>query len=191
MLIKAWVMRGRVECTQSSGSPLFRRAKTCLHIQNEREESTVKIFEQSIQTPCGLYRRQAAREQLLRMGNEEMAETRRRFSGVFFVMGCQNGFDLLRELLIINCIICFLLRSSQEMRTPNSSSEGRAQFIASERAIGLKLAVQAVSRWQLELNTFHSQPRREHRLMGPELCQRMAETIYSVLISTSLRMPIT
>lgn len=117
MLIRAWVMGRRVECTQSSGSPLFHR-ENCLHIQNEREkESTVKIFEQSIQTPCGLYWRQAAREQLLRMGNEEMAKTRRQFSG-FFVMGCQNGFDLLRDLLIINCIICFLLHSSQEKRTP-------------------------------------------------------------------------
>lgn len=44
------------------------------------KESTVKIFEQSIQTPCGLYWRQAAREQLLRMGNEEMAKTCRQFS---------------------------------------------------------------------------------------------------------------
>jgi len=36
----------------------------------------------------------------------------------FFVMGCQNGFDLLRDLLIINCIICFLLYTSQEKQTP-------------------------------------------------------------------------
>lgn len=83
----------------------------------EGKKSTVKIFEQSIQTPCGLYWRQATREQLLRMGNEEMAKTCRQFSG-FFVIGCQNGFDLLRDLLIINCIICFLLHSSQEKRTP-------------------------------------------------------------------------
>lgn len=83
-------------------------------------ESTVKIFEQSIQTPCGSYRRQAAREQLLRMGNEEMATTPRQFTVfflLFFVIGCQNGFDLLRDLLIINCIICFLLRSGQEKQT--------------------------------------------------------------------------
>lgn len=85
------------------------------------KESTVKIFEQSIQTPCGSYWRQAAREQLLRMGNEDMAKTRRQFTVIFFlcffVMGCQNGFDLLRDLLIINCIICFLLRSGQEKQT--------------------------------------------------------------------------
>lgn len=35
----------------------------------------------------------------------------------FFVMGCQNGFDLLRDLLIINRIICFLLCSGQEKQT--------------------------------------------------------------------------
>lgn len=35
----------------------------------------------------------------------------------FFVIDCQNGFDLLRDLLIINCIICFLLRSGQEKQT--------------------------------------------------------------------------
>lgn len=91
--------------------------ETAFIFKTREKESTVKIFEQSIQTPCGLYRRQAAREQLLRMGNEEMAKTRRQFSG-FFVIGCQNGFDLLRDLLIINCIICFLLHSSQEKRTP-------------------------------------------------------------------------
>lgn len=84
---------------------------------SKKKKSTVKIFEQSIQTPCGLYWRQATREQLLRMGNEVMAKTCRQFSG-FFVIGCQNGFDLLRDLLIINCIICFLLHSSQEKRTP-------------------------------------------------------------------------
>ncbi len=122
-------MGRRVECTQSSGSPLFHRQKVPSYSKQEREkergrerererESTVKIFEQSIQTPSGLYWRQAAREQLLRMGDEEMAKTRRQFSG-FFVIGCQNGFDLLRDLLIINCIICFLLCSSQEKRTPS------------------------------------------------------------------------
>lgn len=89
---------------------------TAIIFKTREKESTVKIFEQSIQTPCGLYWRPAAREQLLRMGNEEMAKTRKQFG--FFVMGCQNGFDLLRDLLIINCIICFLLRSSQEKRTP-------------------------------------------------------------------------
>lgn len=36
---------------------------------------------------------------------------------LFFVIGCQNGFDLLRDLLIINCIICFLLRLGQEKQT--------------------------------------------------------------------------
>lgn len=51
--------------------------------------------------------RQAAREQLLRMGDEEMAKTLRQFHWDF-VMGCQSAFDLLRQLLIINCIICFL-----------------------------------------------------------------------------------
>lgn len=40
------------------------------------------------------------------------------FFSSFFVMGCQNGFDLLRDLLIINCIICFLLHSGQEKQTP-------------------------------------------------------------------------
>lgn len=95
-----------------------------LRILNQREGIfvTVKIFEQSIQTPCGSYWRQAAREQLLRMGNEDMAKTRRQFTVIFFlsfffVMGCQNSFDLLRDLLIINCIICFLLRSGQEKQT--------------------------------------------------------------------------
>lgn len=91
-----------------------------LRILNQGEESTVKIFEQSIQTPCGLYWRQVAREQLLRMGNEDMAKTRRQFNfffPFFFVMGCQNGFDLLRDLLIINCIICFLLHSGQKKQT--------------------------------------------------------------------------
>lgn len=117
MLIRARVMGRRVECTQSSGSPLLHTEKPSFIFKTQEKESTVKIFEQSIQTPCGLYWRQAAREQLLRMGNEEMAKTRRQFSG-FFVMGCQNGFDLLRDLLIINCIICFLLRSRQEKRTP-------------------------------------------------------------------------
>jgi hypothetical protein len=57
--------------------------------------------------------RQAAREQLLRMGDEEMAKTLRQFH-LGFVMGCQSAFDLLRQLLIINCIICFLSHSSQE-----------------------------------------------------------------------------
>lgn len=131
--------------------------------EREKKTSTVKIFEQSIQTPCGLYWRQATREQLLRMGNEEMAKSCRRFSegcffSFFFVMGCQNGFDLLRDLLIINCIICFLLRSSQEKANPNSSSEARAQFVPSERAIGPKLAVQAVSRWWLKVHNFPLQP---------------------------------
>lgn len=149
------------------------------------KESTVKIFEQSIQTPCGLYWRQAAREQLLRMGNEEMAKTRRQFSG-FFVMGCQNGFDLLRDLLIINCIICFLLHSSQEKANPNSSSEAWAQFIPSERVIGPKLAVQAVSRWWLKLHNFPLRPRREQRLMSSELCQGVEETINSLLVNLPL-----
>lgn len=52
---------------------------------------------------------------------KKMAKTRRQFSGAFFfffVMGCQNGFDLLWDLLIINCIICFLLGSSQEKSQP-------------------------------------------------------------------------
>lgn len=39
------------------------------------------------------------------------------FFSLFFVMGCQNGFDLLRDLLIINCIICFLLHSGQKKLT--------------------------------------------------------------------------
>lgn len=132
----------------------------------KKKTSTVKIFEQSIQTPCGLYWRQATREQLLRMGNEEMAKSCRRFSEgcffvffvFFFVMRCQNGFDLLGDLLIINCIICFLLRSSQEKANPNSSSEARAQFVPSERAIGPKLAVQAVSRWWLKVHNFPLRP---------------------------------
>lgn len=42
--------------------------------ERKGEESTVKIFEQSIQTPCGLYWRQPTREQLLRMANEEDGE---------------------------------------------------------------------------------------------------------------------
>lgn len=64
--------------------PLFFHSEH-LRILNQRErESTVKIFEQSIQTPCGSYWRQAAREQLLRMGNEDMAETRRQFTVIFF-----------------------------------------------------------------------------------------------------------
>lgn len=88
--------------------------KPAFIFKTRKKESTVKIFEQSIQTPCGLYWRQAAREQLLRMGNEETQAVQ----WGFFVMGCQNGFDLLRDLLIINCIICFLLHSSQEKRTP-------------------------------------------------------------------------
>lgn len=36
MLITAWVMGRRAECTQSSGSPLL-HTETCLHIQNETE----------------------------------------------------------------------------------------------------------------------------------------------------------
>lgn len=58
-----------------------------LRILNQREGIfvTVKIFEQSIQTPCGSYWRQAAREQLLRMGNEDMAKTRRQFTVIFFL----------------------------------------------------------------------------------------------------------
>lgn len=135
-----------------------REKKNAFILQMREKESTVKIFEQSIQTPCGLYWRQAAREQLLRMGDEEMAKTRRQFSG-FFVMGCQNGFDLLRDLLIINCIICFLLGSSQEKANPNSSSEAWAQFIPSERVIGPKLAVQAVGRWWLKVHNFPLSPK--------------------------------
>ena len=57
--------------------------KPAFIFKTREKESAVKIFEQSIQTPCGLYWRQATREQLLRMGNEEMAKTRRQFSGFF------------------------------------------------------------------------------------------------------------
>lgn len=99
----------------------------------------MKIFEQYIQTPCELYWRQAAREQLLRMGDEEMARASQAVQWVF-VMGCQSGFDLLRDQLIINSIICFLLHSSQEKWSLNSSSEAWGQFIPSDRLIGLKLA---------------------------------------------------
>lgn len=73
-----------VECTHSSGSPLLRR-QTQLHRQNEKakkkkkRKKEVKIFEQSIQTPCGLYRRQTASEQLSRMGDEDMAKMHREF----------------------------------------------------------------------------------------------------------------
>lgn len=57
--------------------------------------------------------------------------------GVFFpflVMGCQNGFDLLRDLLIINCIICFLLHSSQESKLQRFI-RGLGKFISSEKGL--------------------------------------------------------
>lgn len=68
----------------------------------------------------------------------KMAKTRRQFSGavffcvVFFfvVMGCQNGFDLLWDLLIINCIICFLLGLSQEKSQPQLFIRGRGTIRA-------------------------------------------------------------
>lgn len=58
------------------------RLPSCKHKKETgNKESTVKIFEQSIQTPCGLQGEQTAREQLLRMGDEEMAKTPRQFTG--------------------------------------------------------------------------------------------------------------
>lgn len=45
-------------------------------------------------------------------------------------MGCQNGFDLLWDLLIINCIICFLLSSSQEKSQPQLFIRGRGTIRA-------------------------------------------------------------
>lgn len=147
MLIRAWVMGRTVECTQSSGSPLFHRELAFIFKKREKE-STVKIFEQSIQTPCGLYWRQAAREQLLRMGNEEMAKTLRQFSG-FFVMGCQNGFDLLRDLLIINCIICFLHHSSQEKWTPTLHQRPGHNSYHQTGWLDWSWLCEPVTRWQL------------------------------------------
>lgn len=70
MLITALVMGRTAECTQSSGFH-SNTGKPAFIFKTRAKESTEKIFEQSIQTPCGLYWRQAAREQLLRMGNEE------------------------------------------------------------------------------------------------------------------------
>lgn len=113
MLITARVMGKTVECTQSSGFPLLHR-ETCLYIQNERErinsENIWTIYSNTLWI-------------VLEAGGQravvENGQWRDSGSSVgFFVMGCQNGFDLLRDLLIINCIICFLLHSSQEKQTP-------------------------------------------------------------------------
>lgn len=54
-------------------------------------DSSVKIFEQSIQTPHG--QSVQAAEQLSGMGNEALAQTGSQFGVLVFVISCQTGFE--------------------------------------------------------------------------------------------------
>ena len=117
MLIRAWVMGRRVECTQSSGSPLF-HSETCLHIENERERISSENIWTIYSNTLWIALEAGDQRAVVENGQWRDGEDSQAVQWVFFVMGCQNGFDLLRDLLIINCIICFLLHSSQEKQNP-------------------------------------------------------------------------
>lgn len=117
MLIRAWVMGRRAECIQSSGSPFFHR-EHCHHIQNQGKRINSKNIWTIYSNTLWIVLEAGGQRAVVENGQWRDGKDSQAVRWVFFVIGCQNGFDLLRDLLIINCIICFLLRSSQEKRTP-------------------------------------------------------------------------